>query len=246
MILYMLDIKKIKKRIYKYLILSVFFLAFGLIYEMFSHGVYSNYMLYAFAIPLIFGFIVYLIIYKFNLNRYLSELGMSIYNTFILMLTLGSIMKGFLDIYGTTNKLIFIYFILSIVLIIISVVANVIYNFKKKDGDIMKEIEKGEVKLNVVNEKKVGENMKEKIILFVLGCLVGGLIATGSFFSYTKANSCNNNNNQNVQIQDTAKHEMPSGRPNSQDETNKHQRKSRSNTTDENRTSDKENSNTNS
>lgn len=128
----MLDIKKAKKQIYKYLILSIFFLIFGIIYESFSHGVYSNYMIYAFTIPLILGLIVYFIIYIFRLNKYLSKLGMSIYNSFIITLTLGSIMQGFLEIYGTTNKLIFVYFKISLFLIIISVLINIIYNLRKK------------------------------------------------------------------------------------------------------------------
>lgn len=34
--------------------------------------------------------------------------------------------------------------------------------------------------------------MKEKIMLFVIGLLVGAVISTGAFFVYTKA-TCNNN-----------------------------------------------------
>ncbi len=127
----MLDIKNTKKQIYKYLILSAFFLIFGLIYEAHSHGAYSNYMVFSFTIPLIFGSILYFIIYKSNIYKHLSELGMNIYNTSILSLTLGSVMKGFLEIYGTTNKLIIIYPILSLGLIIISLII-IIISIKRK------------------------------------------------------------------------------------------------------------------
>ena len=34
--------------------------------------------------------------------------------------------------------------------------------------------------------------MKDKIMLFVIGVLVGAVIATGAFFVYTKTNSSNN------------------------------------------------------
>lgn len=34
--------------------------------------------------------------------------------------------------------------------------------------------------------------MKDKIMLFVIGVLVGAVIATGAFFAYTKINSSNN------------------------------------------------------
>lgn len=146
----MLDIKKNKKQIYKYLILSIFFLIFGIIYESYSHGVYSNYMIYAFTIPLLLGFIVYLIIYKGKFYKYLSELGMSIYNSFVITLTIRNIMKGFLEIYGTTNSLVFIYSIMSFLLLIISVIVNIYYNLRKK-----------------------GKKMKKKIILILLIILFG-------------------------------------------------------------------------
>ena len=72
--------------------------------------------------------------------------------------------------------------------------------------------------------------MKDKIMLFIIGVLVGAIISTGAFFVYTKsATSCNNQmqmpvgnppsmsdgqNNQNVQPP-----EMPSGN-NSQSSSN--------------------------
>ena len=37
--------------------------------------------------------------------------------------------------------------------------------------------------------------MKDKIIVFVIGVLVGAVIATGAFFIYSKS-SCNSNNGQ--------------------------------------------------
>ena len=42
--------------------------------------------------------------------------------------------------------------------------------------------------------------MKDKIILFVIGLLVGAVIATGAFYVYTtKTNSCNSSN-QNTKM----------------------------------------------
>ena len=35
--------------------------------------------------------------------------------------------------------------------------------------------------------------MKEKILVFVIGVLVGAVISTGAFLVYTKTTSCNNN-----------------------------------------------------
>ena len=48
--------------------------------------------------------------------------------------------------------------------------------------------------------------MKDKILLFVIGVLVGAVISTGAFFAYTKATTtCNTNSNNQMQ--------MPEGNP---------------------------------
>lgn len=48
--------------------------------------------------------------------------------------------------------------------------------------------------------------MKDKILLFVIGVLVGAVISTGAFFVYTKvAATCNTNSNNQIG--------MPGGNP---------------------------------
>lgn len=42
--------------------------------------------------------------------------------------------------------------------------------------------------------------MKDKIMLFVIGVLVGAVISTGAFYVYTTTNSSCNCNNQNTQM----------------------------------------------
>ena len=50
--------------------------------------------------------------------------------------------------------------------------------------------------------------MKDRILLFIIGLLLGAVIATGTFFVYTKATTtCNNSNNTQAQ--------MPGGAPTS-------------------------------
>lgn len=64
-----------------------------------------------------------------------------------------------------------------------------------------------------INNKK--DVTKEKIILFVIGVLVGAVISTGSFFAYIKlagVGSSSSNNGQPGQTQDGGTPpEMPSG-----------------------------------
>ena len=57
--------------------------------------------------------------------------------------------------------------------------------------------------------------MKEKIIIFVIGLLVGAVISTGAFFVYSKATTCNNmNNNQTMQMPRGAPPSMQNGQSN--------------------------------
>ena len=69
MILFTLDIKKIKEQGTIYIIVTLVCILFAMIYESFSHGVISNFMVYAFTIPLIFGVGVYYMFYFFKIKK---------------------------------------------------------------------------------------------------------------------------------------------------------------------------------
>ena len=118
-ILSILDIKRWTK---KYLYFSIFLIGFSIIYECFSHGVYSNYMIFAFLIPLVLGYILLPIV----LNR-AHWASVFCYHASIMTLTIGSVVKGVLDIYGTTNSLVIVYFIVGIVLQVISIIFRFVF-----------------------------------------------------------------------------------------------------------------------
>lgn len=88
-----------------YLVIAILCAAFGAVYELYSHEVYSYFMLYAFAFPLCGGALPYLIYSQFSgiaiPNSYDRLLG----HAGIATLTIGSIISGVLEIYGTTNLL---------------------------------------------------------------------------------------------------------------------------------------------
>lgn len=111
MILSILDIKKIRRN---FLIYSIFLLVFGIIYEIFSHSVYSVYMMFAFLIPLIFGYFA-----SFLIKEGTNSLCNTIYNMGIITLSVGSIFNGVLQIYGSTNSLIYVYLYVGIPLTLI-------------------------------------------------------------------------------------------------------------------------------
>lgn len=107
-----------------YLLIAIFVAAFGAIYEVFSHGVYSWCMLYAFAFPLFGGTLPFLSIGLFSEKQYPTQVCVTLYHCGIATMTVGSIIQGILEIYGTTNMLVSYYWIVGIILIATALVIN--------------------------------------------------------------------------------------------------------------------------
>lgn len=124
--MYTLDINYFKKQSITYFIASFSCLLFGLIYEYFSHNVYSNYMLFSWLIPFVFGTIVSILIYTLKAKKLPKSSSNNLYNASIATFTFGCIIKGVLDIYGTTNWKIIFYLIAGISLLIASVITYII------------------------------------------------------------------------------------------------------------------------
>lgn len=120
-----------KKQTICYILISLFCLTFGLIYEHFSHDVYSSFMMNAFLIPLIFGGVVSFLIYKGKLHTKINRISINLYNSSLATFTIYCIIRGVLEIYGTTNALINIYLYIGITLLICSVISSIILT--KKD-----------------------------------------------------------------------------------------------------------------
>ncbi len=53
--------------------------------------------------------------------------------------------------------------------------------------------------------------MKDKIIMFIIGLLVGAVISTGAFYVYTTTAKKCDSNNQNTQMNGGQPPEMPNG-----------------------------------
>ena len=123
-----INVNKIKaaKTALVYLVISVFCAVFGAIYELYSHEVYSFYMIYAFAFPLVGGTLPFLLLGILNVKYYPCTISCSLYHCGIATLTVGSIIRGFVEIYGTTNRLIRIYRIIGGLLIAVGIVISLI------------------------------------------------------------------------------------------------------------------------
>lgn len=134
--MYTSDIKlnrnRASKTAFVYLLVSLFFVLFGAVYEIYSHEVYSYYMLYAFAFPLIGGTLVFNILSFLKLQKYPNAIARNLYHSGIVTLTVGSVVQGVLEIYGTTNALSDYYWSVGIVLIVIGVVAGIVSFFLQR------------------------------------------------------------------------------------------------------------------
>ena len=53
--------------------------------------------------------------------------------------------------------------------------------------------------------------MKEKVIVFIVGLLLGAIISTGSIYFYTVANSSNNNQGSRIEMNGGTPPSMPNG-----------------------------------
>ena len=107
------------------------FAVFGAIYEHFGHGVYSYFMLYAFLFPLLLGAIPLLYI-----KKRIPDRALVLWHCAIGTMTVGSIFQGVLEIYGTTNRMIWVYPILAGALIIAAIVSGIMHrNEAEADSD---------------------------------------------------------------------------------------------------------------
>jgi len=123
------SVKTMLKQILMQLIFTICFAFFGSIYERFSHEVYSYYMMYAFSIPLVMGALPYSLM---ALKQYQPDKSfLHLWNSAIITFTIGSILKGILDIYGTNSSLLTVY---PIVGLILTVFAIITLKFKKNEN----------------------------------------------------------------------------------------------------------------
>lgn len=78
---------------------------FAAVYEMFSHRVYSLFLILAFLIPLVGGALPYSLLLRNRHGRKPGTLARCFYNSGLAALTAGSMFRGILEIYGTTSRL---------------------------------------------------------------------------------------------------------------------------------------------
>lgn len=106
---------RIQKHLIGSIIAALFCALFAAVYEAFSFGVYSYFMLFAFVVPL-FGCSLPYSILSFRNKNIPGINALRLWNSGAATLTVGSVIQGVIEIYGTTNHFIIIYAIAGAIL----------------------------------------------------------------------------------------------------------------------------------
>ena len=94
--------KRFKKTALIYTLLSIFFFAFSRIYESFSFGETSTYMHYLYAVPLVGGLLLSIIL---KIIPNLSRLSLNLWNSAVAIMTAGMLFRGIVNLSGRSTTL---------------------------------------------------------------------------------------------------------------------------------------------
>ena len=94
--------KRFTKTVVSYTLITIFFFAFSRIYEAFSFGETSVHMHYLFAVPLVGGIILAILLKAF---AYFSRLSLNLWNSAVAIITTGTLFRGIVNLSGCSTTL---------------------------------------------------------------------------------------------------------------------------------------------
>ena len=94
--------KRFKKTVISYTLVTIFFFAFSRIYEAFSFGETSVHMHYLFAVPLVGGIILAILL---KVLPYLSRISLNLWNSAVAIVTTGTLFRGIVNLSGRSTTL---------------------------------------------------------------------------------------------------------------------------------------------
>ena len=103
----------LRGRAFRGLIVSLALAAAGAVYEAFGHGVWSFAMVYAFMIPLAGVTLLSMLLERSRSRVMPGELPVLLWHMGLAALTTGSLFGGALEIYGTTSRLLSVYWVIG-------------------------------------------------------------------------------------------------------------------------------------
>ena len=108
-----------------YVLVTCLVALFSGVYERFSFGVWSGFMVFAFAVPLVLGVLPWAVNAARERPVVPSHAAHQLWSAGTAVLTVGCLFRGILDIYGTASALELVYWVAGPVLLLLSVLAVV-------------------------------------------------------------------------------------------------------------------------
>ena len=121
--------KRFKKTVISYTLITIFFFAFSRIYEAFSFGETSVHMHYLFAVPLVGGIILAILL---KVLPYLSRISLNLWNSAVAILTTGTLFRGIVNLSGRSTTLDAPYWYVGIGFVILALLSIVINPIRLK------------------------------------------------------------------------------------------------------------------
>lgn len=121
----------LKRTVKIYAATTLFCITLNYVYSFFGHGVNSTFMTYAFAFSLVLGVGGFLLLGRLKLEH---RIAFNLYNAGIATLTVGSVLRGILDIAGADVIYPVYYFIVGTIFVAVGVLLYLsqwIKSFKK-------------------------------------------------------------------------------------------------------------------
>ena len=112
--------KRFKKTVISYTLITIFFFAFSRIYESFSFGETSVHMHYLFAVPLVGGII--LVILLKALPQF-SRISFNLWNSAVAIITAGTLFRGIVNLSGRSTTLDAPYWYVGIVFAVLAIIS---------------------------------------------------------------------------------------------------------------------------
>ena len=107
-----------------YIFTTLFCIVFNYVYSLFGHGVTSPFMSYAYAFSLVLGVGGFILVGQLHLE---NRMAFNLYNAGIATLTVGSLLRGIIDIAGADTIYPVYYFVVGAGL---AVVGGLLYVFQ--------------------------------------------------------------------------------------------------------------------
>ena len=116
--------KRFKKTVISYTLITIFFFAFSRIYEAFSFGEISVHMHYLFAVPLIGGILLAILL---KAPPQFSRISFNLWNSAIAIITTGTLFRGIVNLSGRSTTLDAPYWYVGISFAILAILSIIIH-----------------------------------------------------------------------------------------------------------------------